>query len=59
MLDNYDFSHAVRNPFAEVLNGQGQQSQYGQGESVLSDALLVDHRPINELAKQCREKQKI
>ena len=51
MLDNYDFSRAV-NPFAEVLNGQRQQSQSGQGESVLSDALLVDHRSINETEEQ-------
>ena len=59
LLDNYDFSCAVRNPFAEVLNGQRQQSRSGQEESVLSDALLADCELVNETEEQCREKQKI
>ena len=51
-MDNYDFSRAVRNPFAEVLNGQKQQSWSGQGKSVLSDALLEDCELVNETEEQ-------
>ena len=52
-MDNYDFSRAVRNPFAEVLNGHRQQSQSGQqGESVLLDALLADCELVNETEEQ-------
>ena len=52
MLDNYDFSRAVRNPFAEVLNGQRQQSQSRQEESVLSDVLLAGCESVNETEEQ-------